>query len=120
LLTAGCQKVDQEKTVSIGPGDVVAPMIVDAPRSEQKIVVTVVGPPGVPVRVHVVREKDRAGLEEKLKTSKKLESSEFLAASPGAAEDTTLEATIPAGTEYAVVLSGAAKSGEVKVKLKSK
>lgn len=117
LLAAGCQKrVNLEKTVSLTVGAVEVPAIVDAPRGEQKVRATIAA--ADPVDVHIVLEANRAAVMEALTSAKKVPADKVLASKEKVKSD-TLAATIPAGKEYAVVLSGATKTTEVKLTLKS-
>lgn len=115
-LGPGCQRVNQEKTISLAAGDIKAPIIVSAPRSQQKIRVSVTS--AEPVDVDVVLEANRAGVEATLLAGKRPAADKVVASKEKVKSD-TLSATIPAGKEYAVVLSGATKTTEVKVTVKS-
>jgi hypothetical protein len=116
LGLAGCQKVNQEKTVSLTAGAVEAPIILSAPRGEQKIRVSVTS--AEPVDVDVVLEANRAGVNETLLSGKRPAADKVVASKAKARTD-TISATIPAGKEYAIVLSGATKTTEVKLSVKS-
>lgn len=115
-LAPGCQKVNQEKTVTVSVGSVDAPIILSAPRGEQKIRVSVTS--AEPVDVDVVLEANRAGVTETLLAGKRPAADKVVASKVKAKTD-TISATIPAGKEYAIVLSGAMKSTEVKLSVKS-
>jgi hypothetical protein len=117
LLVPGCQRpLSMEKTINLSPGDVEVPAIVDAPRSEQKIRVSVTS--AEPVNVDVVLELNRPAVMEALQSSKRPTADKVLASKEQVKAD-TVSVTIPAGKEFAVVLSGATKKTEVKVTVKS-
>lgn len=113
---AGCQKVNQEKTVSLTAGAVEAPIILSAPRGEQKIRVSVAS--ADPIDVDVVLEANRSAINETLLMGKRPAADKVVASKLKAKTD-TISATIPAGKEYAVLISGATKNTEVKVSVKS-
>ena len=115
-LAAGCQKVNLDKTVSLVAGDVQAPIIVDAPRGQQKIQVSIAS--AEPIDIDIVLEENRPGLQETLLSGKRPAAGKAVASKEKVKSD-TLSATIPAGKGYAVVLSGAKKTTEVKVTVKS-
>ena len=106
-LAPGCQKVNQEKTVTVSAGSVDAPIILSAPRGQQKIRVTVAS--ADPVDVDVVLEDNRKGVTDTLLSGKRPAADKVVASKVKAKTD-TLSATIPAGKEYAIVLSGATKN----------
>ena len=117
ILVPGCQKaLNLEKTLTLTVGAVEVPAIVTAPRGEQKIRVGVTS--AEPINVDVVLEADRAALTETLLSGKRPATGKTLASKEQVKSD-TVTATVPAGKDYAVVLSGAAKSTEVKVTVKS-
>ena len=116
-LAPGCQKaVNIDKTITLTAGSVEAPAILSAPRGEQKIRVSVTS--AEPIDVDVVLETNRAGVNETLLLGKRPAADQVVASKAKAKTDTVL-ATIPAGKEYAIVLSGAAKTTEVKLTVKS-
>lgn len=116
LLTGGCQRVHQERTAQVEPGNVYV-LTVDAPRSDQQVTVTAASP-GVPINVYLVLEKDveeaRQALDRDKKPARPLAAQEKT-------ESATLQATVPAQNGYAVVLTSAAgKKAEVKLHLAGK
>ena len=115
LALPGCQGVNVEKALTLEPGDIVQPAIVDAPRSQQKIRVEVTATE--PIDVDVALESDASDVVNGLRVSKRPES-KVLATKQGVKSD-AVEATIPAGKSYTVILSGARKKSEVKLKVSS-
>jgi hypothetical protein len=113
LALAGCgQRLDYESTVQLDAGEVQS-LGVDPPRREQRVSVTVTST-SVPVDVYVVLEKDKeSGKQALLDVKKPAES----LASKTKTQQATLEATIPAKTGFAILLGGATKSSQVKVKV---
>jgi hypothetical protein len=117
LLVPGCQRpLNMEKTINLTPGSVEVPAIVDAPRGEQKVRVSVTS--AEPVNVDVVLELNRPAVMEALQAGTRPAADTVLASKVQVKADTA-SVTIPAGKEFAVVLSGATKKTEVKVTVKS-
>jgi hypothetical protein len=112
LGTAGCQKLDYEKTVNLGAGEVQA-ISIGPPTREQKITV-VASSTGSTLNVCLVLEKDVEAAKQAMLDGK---APKEPLASKEKAQEATLEATVPAKTGYAIVLGGASKSCEVKVKV---
>ncbi len=112
VLLAGCQKLDYEQTLKMEAGDVKS-FPVDPPRSEQKVTVTVTSTIA-PVNVYLVLEKDQ---EAALKALDHYQKPVNPLASQEKTQDATLEATVPAKTGYVVLLAGATKDTEVKIKI---
>jgi len=112
LATMGCQKLNYEKTISIDIGEVQS-ILIDAPKRDQKVSVAISSPDSA-VNVCVVLEKDQGAAKKSLLDGKK--PAEALA-NKDKVKDDTLEASIPGGSDFAVLLSGAAKSTQVKVKI---
>ena len=112
----GCQRVNYEKTIQVDPLGV-QEIVIDAPRSDQKVTVAV-SSPGAAVNVYLVLEKDKQAAVEALQADKKPAN---LLASKEKAEEATVEATVPAKNGYAVLLSSASgKKSDVKVKVTGK
>jgi hypothetical protein len=115
LGISGCQRLDADRTVKLEPSQVHA-ILFDAPRSDQKVSVTM-SSPGAPVEVYLLLEKDREAAVQSLEQGKRPAKEQILA-SKDKAEEATLEATVPAKSGYAVLLnSKAGKTAEVKVKV---
>jgi hypothetical protein len=113
-LAAGCQRLDVDRTINLEPGEV-RDIIIGAPRSQQNVKVDV-SASGAPVDVYVVLEAERAGVEDSLTLSKRPDTAKLLA-SQQKVTTATLEATVPAKNDFAILLAGAAKPAEVKVKV---
>ena len=115
LLSGGCQRLDDERTVQLAPTQVHTIQF-DAPRSDQKVTVTM-SSPGALVEVYVVLEQNREAAVQSLDQGKRPAKEQILASSEKT-EEATLEATVPARSAFAVLLnSKAGKTAQVKVKV---
>ena len=113
LALPGCgQKLDYETTVQLEAGDVQL-LSIDPPKQEQKVTVTV-SSSGSPISVYVVSGKDKEAAKQALLDLKKPAGA---LASNAKTQEATLEATVPANTGFGVLLGGASKSSQVKVKV---
>ncbi len=113
LLLAGCgQKLNYESTLQLEVGDVQA-IAIDPPVKEQKVTVTVTSTAS-PVDVYLVFAKDKESGKRALLDRKP--PAEPLAAK-AKTTDAVLEATIPAGSGFVVLLGLANKSTSVKLKV---
>jgi hypothetical protein len=113
LVVAGCgQKLNYDTTVQLGDGEVQS-LSIEPPKREQKVSVTVTSS-GSPIDVYIVLDKDKEAAKQALLDRKK--PAEALA-SKVKTQDATLEATIAANTGFAVLLGGANKNAQVKVKV---
>ena len=114
LLVAlpGCGKLHYESTVELGAGEVEL-ILVDPPKREQQISVTVTSS-GSPINVYVVLAKDKEVAKEALLNGQKPAAS---LAGKVKTQEATLEATVPANTGFVILLGGASKSSQVKVKV---
>lgn len=116
-MSSGCgQRLNLEKTITVEPGGVRAPFIVDAPKSEQKVTVEV-SSAEVPVTVQVVTVKDRAKFEKAMEDNNLGPDTMTVLSKKEKIKEDTVEAPIPAGQEFAVLVFGGSKSATVKVKL---
>jgi hypothetical protein len=111
LLAAGCQKLNYEKIIQLESGDIKS-FLIPGPRAAQQVNATV-SSPGTPVDAFVVLEQDRPAVENSLQLQEKPRST----LAQGRGEELTLSATIPAKTAYSVIVSGANKTTEVKIKV---
>jgi hypothetical protein len=111
LGTAGCQKLAYEKVIKLKVGDIQA-FPISAPRMTQQVTVTV-SSPGSAVDAFLVLEKDRPAVENSLQIEEKPTGP----LAHGRGEELTLSATIPAKSAYSVIISGAQKSTDVKIKV---
>jgi hypothetical protein len=113
LLPAGCQRLNYEKEYAIDPFEVKT-IIFDPPRYEQKVTVEVKSP-GSPVSVYLVKGEDAAKGETALLNEK---APTGALAGKDKSEDVNLEATIPAKTEYTLlVFNPGNKKSAAKVKV---
>jgi hypothetical protein len=113
LALPGCaERLNYETTVQLGDGEVQS-LSIDPPKSEQRVSVTV-SSSGSPIDAYIVLDKDKEAAKQALLDRKKP-----AATLDGRAktQDATLEATIPAKTGFAILLGGANKSSQVKVKV---
>ena len=108
----GCGRLYHETTVQLGAGEVQL-LLIDAPKRDQKISVTAASS-GSPIDVYVVLAKDKEAAKEALLSGKK--PAESLAGKVKT-PDATVEATIPANSEFAIILGGANKNTQVKLKV---
>lgn len=117
LALAGCQRpVSEDKSLTLQPGDIVQPAIVPAPRGEQKVRVEVTA--SEPIDVDVALEEQKEPIMSALRTDKRPDAAKTLKSQPQT-KSATLDVTIPAGKEYTVILSGARKKSDVRVKVNS-
>src|SRR5262245_44287879 len=114
LPLVGCQRTIEDKTVTIEQGQRKA-TIVDAPTREQKVVAEV-SSPGAPVDVYLVLEENRLSVEDRLKNFKGPNPAKVIN-SKQQIESGSVEGTIPAGKEYAVIVYAPKKRAEVHLKI---
>ena len=117
VMVQGCQRLNEEQNVTLGVGEVKG-LSIEPPRSEQKVTVTVTSSAS-PVDVYVVLDPNRAAVSQSLEKGMAPEASKVLA-SQKKVQEASLEATIPAKTAYAVVLAGATKDTQVKLKIQGR
>jgi len=119
----GCQKLHQETTLSLEPGDTKV-LHIDGPKGEQKVNVVATSA-GAPVDVYVILS-DTAEAAAKLAEDKSLASGGKLTeslASKLSAEEANLDVTVPAKKAFAVLVVNpinAKKKAEVKLKVTGK
>jgi len=116
LVAVGCQRLNVEKDIHVSPGEV-QDVIIDAPRSEQKIKVDVTST--APIDVYVILSSDQQVVKDKLLGNRSPDPSKLLA-NQQKAENASLDATIPAKNEFRILLAGAKKPADVKVKVTSR
>ena len=114
LFAAGCQKLDVEKTYTIGVGDVEV-LQIDGPSKQQKVTVTVTTT--FPVNVHIVPESEHNAAMSALPLNKKLDPSQVLGSMEKMETGMSVEGTVPAKAGYSVIVSGATKKTEVTLKI---
>jgi hypothetical protein len=105
-----------EKSVTVLPGEIQVPAIVDAPRADQKVRISVTS--AEPVNIDVVLEANQPAVMEVLQAGKRPAADKVLASKEQAKAE-TLSVTVPAGKGFAVILSGAKKETEAKVSVRS-
>jgi hypothetical protein len=109
----GCgQRLNYETTVHLSDGDVQL-VLVDPPRSEQNVTVTATSSSS-PVDVYLVLDKDKEAAKQTLLDRRKPAA---VLAGVAKTRDATLEATIPAKSGFAILLGGASKQSEVRVRV---
>jgi hypothetical protein len=108
VVLTGCQRLHQEKTWDMKPGDSIYVEVVDAPRNDQKVDVQVAATEAVDV--YVVKEEQ---LREFDKKQGEFDRSKALKVGKGIKAE-TIQATVPAGTKFGVVVISP-KTSNVKV-----
>jgi hypothetical protein len=117
LPVAGCT-FKYEDTVSLDQNDVKSRKV-DGPSKDQDVTVTL-SSPGVPIDAYLVLEEDRKKLESLLTGGAKPKEKDGVLAAKEKAEEITLTARIPAKKAYAIILAGAQKKTDVKLKITGK
>jgi hypothetical protein len=112
---AGCQRLNYHKTFSLGPL-VVQELEFSAPAYAQKVTVTIT-PTSAGVSAYLVKASDMEAVGRSLQVDKEPAASLLLGSrvSKGQPETYSFEATVPAKTEYALLLKNSAKSTQVQV-----
>jgi len=109
----GCgQKLDYETSLQLGEGEVQA-LSIDAPTRAQKVSVRATSS-GSPIDFYVVLEKDKEAGKQALLDRKKPPQAVVGIAKT---QEATLEAMVPVKTGFVILLGGASKSSQVKVKV---
>ena len=116
LLAIGCgQRLEVEKSEALDVGATKPIALIDAPKYEQKIKVEFTSSES-PINVYVVLGKDENAVMDELgKADAKLD----IRGKAEKSKAETIDATIPAGKDYGVYLSGASKKTQVTLKIKS-
>jgi hypothetical protein len=110
-LLSGCQRLNDERTVHVTAGSV-QPIEFDPPRYDQKLTVSVHSP-GAPVTVYLVRQENSEAAQNRMYQGKAPEES---LAGKEKVEETTLEATVPAKTAFALLIRADKTTAEVHLK----
>jgi hypothetical protein len=114
-LLAGCQRTLYDKAVTIDGVTYVHEVDVDAPTREQKVAVEF-SSPGVPVDVWVVVTEKKPAVKNNLMGRMRPNDADVLGGKEQA-ESGTVEATVPAGKDYTVLVGRASKKTEVRLKV---
>ena len=112
---AGCQKLNYSKTFTLGPGNM-EDLHFDPPAYNQRVTVTI-APTNGAVSAYLVKESDFDKVSASLKRNAEPAASLVLGSrvSRGVAEEYSFEASVPAKTEYALVIKCDMKQTDVKV-----
>lgn len=111
LVASGCQKVNEQRTMKLEPGDTKAVQI-GGPDREQQVTVTV-NVSGSPVDVYVALDKEAVNQSGEAQVPKNALSKEMKVQG-----DKTLSAKIPAKSAYAVVVNNPPGGKEANISLK--
>jgi hypothetical protein len=114
IAAIGCPRFTTEKTYSLGAG-VVQRIDIDAPTYEQPVKVQIKSP-GVPISVFIVTDEHAPAVQQALLELKEPDKSQVLG-SKERFEEGTVEAKVPKKKNYVILLAGAAKNADVKVKI---
>lgn len=117
LLLAGCQRLNYESTLTLEPLSV-REIAFSPPAYTQRLTVTIT-PTNTGVSSYLVKSADKTQVDRALQAEKEPAASLLLGSrvSKGAAETYSFDASVPAKTEYVLMLKGGPKSTEVKVKV---
>jgi hypothetical protein len=118
LALSGCAPLKHEETIDLTPG-MVWDRKIDPPTYQQHLTVSIKSDKGG-VEAYVVKTADLEAVRKTLGVIGKTPETDVLLGSHEAGEgpeDYSFEATIPAKTEYAVVLRGAKKTTKVTLSL---
>jgi hypothetical protein len=114
-VTVGCQRLNVKRSIHVNPGDV-QDMIIDGPRSQQKINVGIAST--APIDVYIILSAEEQAVKSKLLAGQKPDESKVLDKALKV-DNATLQATIPAKSEFRILLTGAKKAADVEVEAKS-
>jgi hypothetical protein len=112
LLLAGCQRLNEERTLHVTVG-AVHQIDISPPRFEQKVTARI-SSPGAPVSAYLVRQADSEAAKNRMMENK---APATPLAGKDKAEDITLEATVPAKTGFVLLLRADQKDADVAVKV---
>jgi hypothetical protein len=118
LALSGCQKLNYEKKHSL-PATSSVPVEFDAPRYNQKLTVTV-KPTAAPVSAYLCTKDNLEKVDRIATLTKKEPGSDLVlggAKGKGPDEEISFEATVPAKTEFVLLLVNHGKTNEVSVKV---
>jgi hypothetical protein len=111
LLAPGCQRLNDERTVSVN-GYSTSEVEYDPPRYDQKVTVTATSD-GPLISAYLVKADDKEAAHSALEVQKPPPS---MLAGQEKAKEITLEAAIPAKTGFVLMLRGTGKDATVKIK----
>jgi hypothetical protein len=118
VLATGCplsQKLDFDGTFEVPADSSWKAKIFEGPAADQKVTVTA-SSPGAPVDVYVVLGKDQQAAQQALETGKA--PATVLTSKKKVDQETTLDVvTVPAKSEFAVLLVPTGKAAQVKLKV---
>jgi hypothetical protein len=114
LVSAGClrQRLDVDLTLQVEPGKII-PRIIDAPRADQNVTLTV-DAADAPVNVYLVLAKDSEADADAMLSGMR---PAHALAGQDKVQQASLEATVPAGNDFAVLVLTTGKATQVKLKL---
>jgi hypothetical protein len=112
VFASGCQKLDYQGTIKIEAGTTYHETEFKGPKSEQKVQVSVKS--GEPVTVYVLLGDDK---DEAINAMRDKRTVRKLLASEEKTKEATLEATVPAGKPFVVLLLPADQKKDVEVKI---
>jgi hypothetical protein len=115
-LVAGCQKLNEERTLLLEAGDVKS-VAFDGPRSKQAVTVTV-SVSGSPVDAYVIAESDVQATQNSLSSNKA--PAQSFGGKQKISGEQTIEASIPAKTSFAIIVGNCSKKSDVKLKIVGK
>jgi hypothetical protein len=114
FTATGCPRYTTQLTYTIGAGEVQR-INISKPDHAQKINVAV-SSPGSPVSVYVILEEHAEAAQRALLMNQEPDLGTVLAHAVKV-RDARLEATIPKGQNYVVLIGGAAKAADVQLKI---
>jgi hypothetical protein len=117
FLTAGCQRLNYEKTVTVGPGNSEV-LVIDPPSVNQDVKVDFKSSKE-PVSVYIVLEENAEAVKQKTDLGGKPEADKIIAGKEKVMEG-TVEGKVPAKKGYQIIIGGATKDTEVTVKVTGK
>jgi hypothetical protein len=111
----GCQRFTTQMEYQLGVGEV-RRIAIDGPRSDQQVRVTI-SSPGQPVAAYIVLDEHADAVRNKLLAHQRPDPEQYLSGREGIEEPVVIEAKVPQKKAYAVLIGGALKSADVKVKI---
>lgn len=115
-VAVGCQRLNVKRSIHVDPGTEVQEVIIDGPRSEQKVNVGITST--APIDVYVILSAEDQAVKSKLLSGSKPDSNKVLDKALKV-DNANLSAIIPAKNEFRILLTGAKKPADVDVKVTS-